>query len=190
MSGGDAVVQLRGGDGQVSSVALGQLRAADVARAVPFRRWRSRPGQRHLPGSYWSATTSSHVVYESQLELCRVLLADFDVSTVDIRAQPLRLTAMVGGRKRSQVPDFLLVSVDGTVTVVNVKLASRVADPRVAQQLAWPAALFTARGWGYEVWTGCDATVLANVECAVPGRLPPRYRRGPDLGGCGCRRGT
>ena len=88
----------------------------------------------------------------------------FDVSTADIRAQPLRLTAMVGGRKRWHVPDFLLVSVDGAVTVVNVKLASRVADPRVAEQLAWPAALFAARGWGYEVWTGCDATVLANVR--------------------------
>ena len=45
-------------------------------------------GQRHLPGWYWSATTGGHLVYESRLELARLLLADFDPEVVGIAAQP------------------------------------------------------------------------------------------------------
>jgi hypothetical protein len=37
---------------------------------------------------------------------------------------------------------------------VNVKPAARLADPAVAEALAWPGALFEARGWDHEVWTG------------------------------------
>jgi hypothetical protein len=54
------------------------------------------------------------------------------------------------------VPDFLLASADRTVRVVNVKPAARLADPAVAEALAWPGELFVARGWGYEVWSGAD----------------------------------
>ncbi|HET9966639.1 MAG TPA: hypothetical protein VFQ68_00300, partial [Streptosporangiaceae bacterium] len=37
-----------------------------------------RQGQAHYSGWYWSATTGGHVVYESRLELARLLMADFD----------------------------------------------------------------------------------------------------------------
>jgi hypothetical protein len=40
------------------------------------------------------------------------------------------------------VPDFLLVRADRTVQVVNVKPAARLADPAVAEALAWPRPLF------------------------------------------------
>jgi hypothetical protein len=42
-----------------------------------------------LPGWYWSATTSGHIVFESRLELARLLLADFDPNVVAIATQPL-----------------------------------------------------------------------------------------------------
>src|SRR5207248_6021156 len=70
----------------------------------------------------------------------------------------------VGGRQRRHVPDFLLVSERGVVTVVNVKPAHRLADPRVAEALDWPRVLFTGHGWRFEVWSGCDAVVLDNVR--------------------------
>jgi hypothetical protein len=43
-------------------------------------------GQSHLPGLYWSVTTGGHVVYESRLELARLLVADFDAEVVGIAA--------------------------------------------------------------------------------------------------------
>jgi hypothetical protein len=94
------------------------------------------------------------VIYESRLELARLLLADFDPGVTGIAAQPFLLRARAGGRVRQHVPDFLLVHSDQTVRVVNVKPAARLADPAVAEALAWPGALFEARGWDHEVWTG------------------------------------
>ncbi len=68
--------------------------------AVPWRATRSVRGQAHFPGCYWSATTSGHVIYESQLELARLLVADFDPAVVAIAAQPFWLRARIGGSLR------------------------------------------------------------------------------------------
>jgi hypothetical protein len=75
-----------------------------------------------------------------------LLLADFDPGVTAIAAQPFLLRAQAGGRLRRHVPDFLLVRADHTVQVVNVKPAARLADPAVAEALAWPGPLFEARG--------------------------------------------
>ena len=146
-------------------------------------------------GYYWSATTGGHVIYESRLELARLLLADFAPEVVAIAAQPFLLRAPVGGRVRRHVPDFLLVHADQTVRVVNVKPAERLADPAVAEALAWPGELFEARGWGHEIWTGADPVLLANVRFlagyrrpgmppdAVAGAVLDLVRAGDCLGG-------
>jgi hypothetical protein len=155
-----------------ASVALDQVRLRDFAGSVPWRRWRSHHGQAHLSGSYWAATTGGHMVYESRLELARLLLADFDPQVSQIWAQPCRLVAAVGGMEHRHVPDFLLASPTGEVTVVNVKPAYRLSDPKVAEALAWPGELFTGHGWRYEVWSGCDAVVLDNVRFLAGYRRP------------------
>jgi hypothetical protein len=67
---------------------------------VPWQKTRSARGQLHYPGYFWSATMSAHVVYESLLELARLLLADFDRHVVAIAAQPFLLRARVGGQAR------------------------------------------------------------------------------------------
>jgi len=68
------------------------------------------------------------VVYESRLELARLLLADFDQDVRGIYAQPFLLVARVNGRVRRHVPDFLLVSAVGTARLVNVKPAVRLRE--------------------------------------------------------------
>jgi uncharacterized protein (UPF0264 family) len=50
----------------------------------------------------------TQVIFESQLELARLLLADFDPEVVGIRAQPCWMRHRVKGRVRRHVPDFLL----------------------------------------------------------------------------------
>jgi hypothetical protein len=42
-------------------------------------------GQRHYSGSYWSSTMSAHIIYESRLDLARLLVADFDESVLRTR---------------------------------------------------------------------------------------------------------
>ncbi|SCD31390.1 TnsA endonuclease N terminal [Streptomyces sp. DvalAA-14] len=146
-------------------VEVSGLRRGSFDGSVPWRRVRSAKGHRHHPGEYASATTRGLVVYESRrLELARLLLADFDPQVVGIYAQPCRLRARVGGRWRLHVPDFLLVLADGNVRVVNVKPADRLLDPKIAEALAWPGELVEGHGWQYEVWSGADPVLLANVR--------------------------
>jgi hypothetical protein len=105
-------------------------------------------------------TTGWHVVYESRLELARLLLADFDPDVVAIAAQPFLLT----DKGRRPVPDFLLQRADGSVVIVNVKPPERLTDPLVAEALVWAGERFTERGWEHEVWSGAHAQLLANVR--------------------------
>jgi len=106
----------------------------------------------------WAETTGSHVVYESRLELTRLLVADFDPAVTAIAAQPFLLRAHAGGRVRRHVPDFFLVRADKSALLVNVKPAARLADPAVAGAARAGARL------DYEVWSGDAPVFLANVR--------------------------
>ncbi|MGH3235155.1 MAG: TnsA-like heteromeric transposase endonuclease subunit [Streptosporangiaceae bacterium] len=116
------------------------------------------------------------MIYESRLELARLLLADFDREVAAIAAQPFLLQAPVGGRARRHVPDFLLAHAGKSVRVVNVKPAGKLAEPRIAEALAWPGELIEAHGWQYEIWSGADPVLLANLRFLAgyrrPGLLP------------------
>jgi hypothetical protein len=170
------VVSLRMADGSEASLALPQVQGRHVIAAVPWRKTRSARGQLHYPGYFWSATMSAHVVYESRLELARLLLADFDRHVVAIAAQPFLLQARVGGQARRHVPDFLLVHADKSVRVVNVKPAAKLAEQPIAEALAWPGRLVEGHGWQYEVWSGAEPVLLANLRFLAgyrrPGLLP------------------
>lgn len=160
----EGLVALRGVDARVVERPLCRLRAMQVTGSVPWRTVRSLHGQRHHCGRYWSATMGRHVVYESRLELARLMLADFDPTVTAICAQPFLIRARVNGRVRRHVPDFLLTSADGSVAVVNVKPAERLADPAIAAALAWPATLIEDHGWAHEIWSGDDPVLLTNVR--------------------------
>ncbi len=55
-------------DGAEHRVPLAQAWAVPLEQGIPVRRFRSRKGQRHLSGLWWSATTGGHVGFESWLE--------------------------------------------------------------------------------------------------------------------------
>jgi hypothetical protein len=139
------------------------------------------------------------VIYESRLELARLMLADFDPTVTAIAAQPFWLRFRTGGRVRRHVPDFLLVRADNSVLLVNVKPAGQAADPEVAEALAWPGRLALGHGWDYEIWTGADPVYLGNVRFLAGYRRPwlvpadragavlGRWRPGDTLGSLECR---
>ncbi|HEY5199057.1 MAG TPA: TnsA-like heteromeric transposase endonuclease subunit [Solirubrobacteraceae bacterium] len=154
------MASIRLADRSTHDVPLSALSADLVLSAVPWREIRSHRGQRHFPGLYWSSTTGGHVVYESRLELARLLLADADPDVVGIAAQPF----LVRDDERRHVPDFLLARADRSVLVVNVKPADRLEKPGVARALSWAADVFVARGWEHEVWSGADRQLLANMR--------------------------
>ncbi|MET8337818.1 TnsA-like heteromeric transposase endonuclease subunit [Streptosporangium canum] len=163
---------VRYADESVREIPFARLRLADFAESVPWRRVRSMHGNAHYSGTYASATTRGHVVYESRLELARLLLADFDPAVEQIFAQPCRMVARIDGQVRRHVPDFLLVMRSGTVRVVNVKPADHLQDPKIAEALAWPGELVEQHGWEYEIWSGADPVLLENVRFLAAYRRP------------------
>jgi hypothetical protein len=136
---------------------------AVVRSAAPWRTFRWYRGQRHFTGTYWSATTQSHVLYESRLELARLLFADFDSSVHGIVAQPFLLKAVVEGKIRRHIPDYFLITEHGPV-VVDVKPRRRVASPEIASTFAWTRQVMTARQWRYEVWSEPPSAELENIR--------------------------
>lgn len=95
---------------------------------APWRTFRWYMGQRHYSGSYCSSTQSDHVIYESRLELARLLYADFDRDVTAIVAQPFLLRAKVDGVLCRHIPDYLMATTAGPL-VVDVKPRHQAAKP-------------------------------------------------------------
>jgi hypothetical protein len=134
-----------------------------IVGAAPWRTFRWHRGQKHYSGTYWSSTEQRHVIYESRLELTRLLFADFDGRVRRIIAQPFLLRATVERRERKHVPDYLLLTNDGPI-VVDVKPHARLARPKITFTLDWTRRLVEQRGWRYEVWSEPPETELANIR--------------------------
>ncbi len=154
---------LRAADNIERQVPIDVATAEEVLAAVPWRTFRPYRKQKHYSGWYWSTTTGGHVIYESRLELARLLLADFDPDVAAIAAQPFLLVGS-GRKPRHHIPDFFLGHRNGTYSVVNVKPEEMLGHPPVASSLAWAEEVIGARGWADEVWTGCAPLVLSNVR--------------------------
>lgn len=139
------------------------VEASALARASPWRTFRWYKSQKHYSGSFWAATQNDLVIYESRLELARLLFADFDTSVRRIVAQPFLIRAEVDGDLRRHIPDYLLFT-DAEPVVVDVKPRHRVARPENAFTFAWTKRAVESRGWRYEVWSEPDPTELENVR--------------------------
>lgn len=168
----DVAVRFRAINGELVDTTLRELSVDEVISGRPVREFRWWKGKRHYSGWYWSSTTGGHVIYESRLELARILLADQDLNVVAIAAQPFLLEGIDGDRVRRHVPDLLLAHADGGFTVVDVKAAARVAESKVAAQFAWTRNVCETHGLGFEVWTDCDPVLLGNMRFLAGYRRP------------------
>ncbi len=163
VTSGDVEVDIRLEFEDVARVAMSRLEPGMLDEAIPWRTFRMYFGQTHRSGVYWSATEADHVIYESQLELSRLLLADFDADVTHIVAQPFLMRAVVDGKRRRHIPDFFLATSRGPV-VVDVKPRWKVDDPKVADTFAWVRAAVETKGWTFEVATEPPPILVANVR--------------------------
>ncbi|UNB52865.1 TnsA-like heteromeric transposase endonuclease subunit [Mycolicibacterium sp. YH-1] len=130
---------------------------------LPWRTFRWFYGQRHYSGSYWASTMAAHVIYESRLELARLLLADFETSVNHIVAQPFMIHGRLCGKIRHHIPDYLLLTADGPV-VVDVKRADLLDDHAVAETFEWVRVAVAAMGWSFEVASEQPRVMMDNVR--------------------------
>jgi hypothetical protein len=139
--------------------------------ALPFRTFRWYYGQRHYSGSYWSATMSTHVIYESRLELSRLLMADFDQSVKFTVAQPFLIRSRVQGVVRHHIPDYLLLT-DANPVLVDVKPREHANDTKVAETFAWVQNVIESLGWRFEIASEQPPVLLDNVRFLAGYRRP------------------
>ena len=156
-------VTVRDEAGELVDRPLHELTSDVLCRALPYRTFRWYRGQRHYSGSYWSSTNCAHVIYESRLELARLLMADFDTSVTKIVAQPFLLRVRVDGKMRRHIPDYCLLTRDAPI-VVDVKPSERMAKPMVRATFAWTRDLMESIGWRFEAANEMPAALLANVR--------------------------
>jgi hypothetical protein len=159
---GSAAVAYRPAVGEERSLAAERVASAALFQAVPWRSFRWYFGQRHYSGTWWSPTMRDHVIYESRLELSRLQLADFDPCIRRIIAQPFMLTAMVDGRPRRHILDYLWDADSGPV-VVDVVRIERLHHPDVALLCKWTRQVIESLGWDYRVLSEPPSVHLANV---------------------------
>src|SRR4051794_1729985 len=101
-------------DGAERRVPLAQAWGVPLEQGSPVRRFRSRKGQRHLSGLWWSATTGGHVGFESWLERDHLLNLNFDPTVVGIASQPFWLHwTDAAGKPVAHAPDFFARRNDG-----------------------------------------------------------------------------
>jgi hypothetical protein len=159
----EATVSFRGHGGGVEECSWESVGAVSLQSASPWRTFRWYKGQKHYSGTYWSATTRDFVIYESRLELSRLLFADFDLSVRGIVAQPFLLKTVLEGKARKHIPDYLLLTGQVPV-VVDVKPLHRLSKPEVAFTFDWTRRAVESRGWKYEVWSEPPVVELENVR--------------------------
>lgn len=146
----DVQLSIRLQTGEIVETTMRDVTPTMMQDAIPWRRFRMRKGQPHYPGDYWAATEEGHVIYESRLELSRLMIADFDPSVRHIVAQPFWMRTRIGGRLRRHIPDYYFGTTGGSV-VVDVKPRARLADPKVAATFDWTREAIEAKGWTFEI---------------------------------------
>ncbi|MEV6097249.1 TnsA-like heteromeric transposase endonuclease subunit [Nocardia sp. NPDC051981] len=159
-------------------VGLADAWAVRLESAAPVRRFASYRGQRHLSGSWWSATDGRHVGFESWVERDHVMALDFDPRVVAIASQPFWLfwPSDGGGRGfRSHAPDFFARGADGTGIVVDCRPENR-RKPRDLAVFEMTRQACELVGWEYRLLGVPDPVVTANLRW-MAGYRHPRYFR-------------
>lgn len=156
------MVRRRGAD-EVVECSWPAVSTELLSAAAPWRTFRWYRGQKHYSGTYWSATMRDHVIYESRLELSRLLFADFDRSVHGIVAQPCMLRTVLEGKVRKHIPDYLLLTDHGPV-IVDVKPLRRLSRPEVEFTFNWSRQAVESRGWQYEIWGEPPPAKLENIR--------------------------
>jgi len=154
-------------------VALEDAAAVDFGRTRPFRKPPAYRGQRNFPGWWWSATTRSHVVYESWLQRHYIIEADRDVRVTGIAGQPFELAWPEGKNRVRHVPDLFCRIFDGGGVVTDCRPVSR-ANDGFRHKSAVTAAACSMIGWDFRVVGEPDPVWAANLRW-LAGYRHPRF---------------
>ncbi|WP_328768058.1 TnsA-like heteromeric transposase endonuclease subunit [Streptomyces sp. NBC_00286] len=181
LSGADPFeVEYVDGVGRVVRSALTQCWHIRFEGCRPSRAFPVYRGQKNFTGWWWTATTDTHVGYESWLERAVLIGLDFDPDVVGISSQPFWLHWFDGPRPRRHAPDYFVRRADGSADVVDVRADDRI-EARDAEAFAATAEACARAGWGFRRIGQPPAAREANLRW-LAGYRHPRCMR-PEVAG-------
>lgn len=154
------------------SRALSEATYVDFVLCHPMRDFSRRRGQSNKPVAYFSRTVGDLVGCESQHERRFALIADWRSEIVHIAAQPFTIEFSEGSEFDSHTPDFVLVTVDGRVIVVDVKWPAREFDEKDARRHQLVREQLALASISHEVWFDAPAVVTENLANFAAARIP------------------
>ena len=159
--------------GRRHAMVLDEADKIDFGRTRPFREPPAYRGQRNFPGWWWSATTRSHVVYESWLVRHHIIEADRDARVAGIAGQPFALTWPSKKREAQHIPDLFCRTFDGGGVITDCRGASR-SDADLRYRYAVIAAACQVVGWEFRLVGEPDAVWADNLRW-LAGYRHPRF---------------
>ncbi|MDQ0940075.1 hypothetical protein QFZ67_001780 [Streptomyces sp. V1I1] len=123
--------------------------ACPVRGLPPVREFPVYRGQKNFTGWWWTATTATHVGYESWLKRAVLIGLDFDPDVAGIASQPFWLHWSAGERSRRHAPDYFVRRADGSAGLVDVQADDRI-QARDAEAFAAMAEACAVAGWSFE----------------------------------------
>jgi hypothetical protein len=131
-------------------------------------------GQRSFSGSWWCATTRSHVAFRSWIARDRLIALDFDPVITAMAYRPLSLRWRADGVDHRYAPDYFVRRQDGTAELIDVRAGhADVEMPPVA------AAALERTGWARSCVGPLNVVLAANLRW-LAGYRHPRCGAGAD----------
>jgi hypothetical protein len=158
---------------RLHAIALEDAAAIDFGRVRAFRNPPAYRGQRNFPGWWWSATTRSHVVYESWLVRHHIIEADRDIRMTRIIGKPFELTWPVEKKQVRHVPDLFCRMLDGGGVVTDRRQVSK-AGQGSRNKSAITSAACSVIGWDFRIAAEPDPVWAANLRW-LAGYRHPRF---------------
>jgi hypothetical protein len=156
--------------GTKTALPCRDLADAPTGSLEPVRRFSWRTSQRHRPGLACMVSTGRLHGFESFQEQQLLLALDFLGDVIDVVSQPMRIVFTTAGERAGHVPDFLVVTRDGTL-LVDVRPASLIEEEdRIRFAAAAEVALSCS--WQYIVAAGWKPQVMAVLDGLSAQRRP------------------
>lgn len=156
---------------------LNQVGLDDLVFCHPMRDFARRNGQTNKPVAFSSRTVGDLIACESQHERRFAILADWNVDVVHIASQPFTIDFPPGHELDSHTPDFVLISADGVVVIVDVKWPSDAMKTEVLERHATVKRVLAQAGMQHAVWADSPRVFTENLANFAAARVPDDLMR-------------
>lgn len=135
----------------------------DFSEIASVRKIPSYRRQNSLPNEYYSSQLCQLIACESRLEMTILLDIEFKKKILKIISQPIKLHYLHSIKESSHIPDFLVIYVNGTHELIDVKMSQFAEQEKNKIAFAQTELACKKLGWIYSIRTELPQTYWMNL---------------------------